>query len=133
MGNDYRVGSKVFYEQLEGVAQLPAFVLMRNFNLSDIYLKYNTGQKEQSRRFLECAKDKFLAQLVREPTRKDAPLDLMFTNREELVGDARVGSCLGQSNHRMVEIFILGEVKSGGSRIPTLDFQWAHSELFRHC
>ncbi|KAJ7402072.1 hypothetical protein BTVI_89732 [Pitangus sulphuratus] len=32
--------------------------------------------------FLECVEDNELTQLVREPTRRDAPLDLLFVNKE---------------------------------------------------
>ena len=42
--------------------------------------------------------DNFLMQVVREPTRGGALLDLLVTNREELV---KVRSCLGQSDHEM--------------------------------
>ena len=52
-------------------------------------------------------------------------------NREGLVGDAVVGSFLGQSDHDMVEFSILGEVRSGVSKTATLDFQRADFELFR--
>ena len=38
--------------------------------------------------------DNFLMQLVREPTGGAATLDLMFTNREGLVGDVEVGAVL---------------------------------------
>ena len=37
----------------------------------------------------------------------------LFTNREGLVGDVEVGGCLGQSDHKMVEFSILGEVRVG--------------------
>ena len=49
-------------------------------------------KQQQSWRLLECVEDNFLTQLVREPTRGGALLDLLFTNREELVGDVDVGS-----------------------------------------
>ena len=55
-------------------------------------------------------------QLVRGPIRRGAQLDLLFTNREGLVGDVKVGSSLGQSDHETVEFLILGEVgrREGG-------------------
>jgi len=53
----------------------------------------------------------FLMQLVRDPTRGGAPLDLLFTYREGLVGDTKVGSCLGQSIQKMVEFSILDEAR----------------------
>ena len=51
--------------------------------------------------------DKFLMQLVREPTRGAAPLDLLFTNREGLVGDVEVGGCLGQSDREFCHGFMI--------------------------
>ena len=50
---------------------------------------------EQSQRFLECVGDNFLTQVVREPTKGSKILDLLFVNREDLVGDVKVGSHLG--------------------------------------
>lgn len=55
--------------------------------------------------------DNFLIRLVREPTKGGAPLDLLFTDREGLVGDMVVRSCLGQSNHGTVELSNFGEVR----------------------
>lgn len=53
----------------------------------------------ESRKVLsEYVEDNFLMQVVREPTRGGALLDLLVTNREGLV---KVRSCLGQSDHEM--------------------------------
>ena len=46
--------------------------------------------------FLECVGDNFWTQLVKEPTRGSKILDLLFVNREGLVGDVKVGSRLRQ-------------------------------------
>ena len=70
-------------------------------------------------------------QLASEPTRGGAPLDLLFTNREGLVGDVMVRSCLGQSDHEMVEFSILGEARKGASKTAVLDFRRADFELFK--
>ncbi|KAK4831172.1 hypothetical protein QYF61_015642 [Mycteria americana] len=75
--------------------------------------------------------DNFLMQLVSEPTREGAPLDLLFTNREGLVSDVMVGGCLGQSDHEMIEFLIRGEVARGFSKTATLDFRRADFGLFR--
>ena len=80
-----------------------------DFNFPDLCWKYNAAQKKQSRWFLDYMEDNFLTQLVREPTRRGALLDLLFTNREGLVGDVEVGSCLGQSDYKMEEFSILSE------------------------
>ncbi|KAK4820687.1 hypothetical protein QYF61_003607 [Mycteria americana] len=88
------------------------------------------AERKQSRRFLECVADIFLTQLVSEPTREGAPLDLLFTNREGLVSHVMVGR-LGQSDHKMIEFLIRGEAARGVSRTATLDFRRADFGLFR--
>ncbi|XP_068521397.1 uncharacterized protein [Anas acuta] len=120
-----------FYGQLTEVAKSSALVLEGDFNFPDISWKHKTAQTKQSRRFLESMKDSFLTQLVTEPTRGGAPLDPLFTNREGLVGDVAVGSCLGQSDHEMVEFSILGKARKGNNKTAVLDFQRADFELFR--
>jgi len=51
---------EVFYKQLAEVSQSLALVLMGDFNLPDACWKYNTAERKQSRRFLECVEDNFL-------------------------------------------------------------------------
>jgi len=75
--------------------------------------------------------DDFLTQLVSEPTRGGASLDLLFTNREGLMGDVVVGGHLGLSNHEMIEFSVLGEVKRGVSKTTAMDFWRADFGLFR--
>ena len=77
-----------------------------------------------------CGRE-LLTQLVSEPTKEGASLDLLFVNREGLVGDVMVGGHLGHHNHEMIEFLILGEVKRGVSRTATLDFQRTVFGLFR--
>lgn len=57
------VADEAFCEQLVEVTQLLTLVLVGDFNLPDIWWKYNTAERKQSRRFLECVEDKFLKQL----------------------------------------------------------------------
>ena len=82
---------------------------MKDFNLPDVFWKYNTVDRKQSRRFLECVEDNLLTQLVRKPTREGAPLGLLFVNKEGLVGDVAVGGHLGHSNY---EIMVLDSHRS---------------------
>ncbi|GAB0177924.1 hypothetical protein GRJ2_000257700 [Grus japonensis] len=95
---------------------------MGEFNLPEVCWKCNTVERKQSRRFLECVEDYFRTQLMREPAREGAPLDLLPVKREGLVGDVTVGGHLGHSDHEMIEFSILGEVRSGVSKTVTLDF-----------
>ncbi|KAK4812452.1 hypothetical protein QYF61_024853 [Mycteria americana] len=77
--------NELFYKQLGEASRWLALILVGDFNLPDVCWKYNTAEKKRSRRFLECVADNFLTQLVSEPTREGAPLDLLFTNREGLL------------------------------------------------
>jgi len=73
----------------------------------------------------------FLTQLVSDPTRGGASLDLLFANREGLVGEVVVRGCLGLSDHEMVEFLVQGEVKRRASKTTTMDFQRADFGLLR--
>jgi len=57
---------------------------MGDFNQPDISREDHTARHIQSRRFLQSIDDNFLIQVVEEPTRKGALLDLVPTNNEEL-------------------------------------------------
>jgi len=121
----------VFYDRLPEVSQSLALVLVGNFNLSNVCWKYNTAERKESRKFLECVEDNFLRQLVSEPIRGGASLDLLFVNREGLVGDVVVRGHLGLSDHEMTQFSVQGEVKRGASKTTTVDFRRADSGLFR--
>ncbi|XP_069724922.1 uncharacterized protein [Phaenicophaeus curvirostris] len=60
---------ELFYKQLGIVSRLLPLVLVGDFNLPDICWKYNTAERKQSRRFLECVEDNFLTQLQRQSDR----------------------------------------------------------------
>ena len=66
--------------------------------------------------------DNFLRQLVSEPIRGGASLDLLFTNRPGQVADVVVGGRLGLSDREMIEFLVCGEFKSGANKITTMDF-----------
>ncbi|GAB0207545.1 hypothetical protein GRJ2_003220200 [Grus japonensis] len=129
--NQDEEAAEAFYKGLEEVSQSLALVLMGDFNLPDVCWKYNTAERKQSRRFLECVEDNFLTQLVSEPTRGGASLDLLFTNREGLVGDVVVRGRLGLSEHEKIEFSIHGEVRRGVSKTTTMDFWRADFGLLR--
>jgi len=68
------------YKQWSDVSRSLALVLVGDFNFPDSCWNYNTADREQSQRFLECVRDNFFAQLVRELTRGSNILDLLFVN-----------------------------------------------------
>jgi len=58
-------------------------------------------------------------------------LDLLLTNRSELISDIRIGGCLGCSNHGMVEFKLLKDVRETKSKIRNFNFRIAKFQLFR--
>ncbi|PKU31929.1 rna-directed dna polymerase from mobile element jockey- hypothetical protein [Limosa lapponica baueri] len=53
----------------------------------------------------------FLLQVIEEPMRRGAMLDLLLTNEEGLVGNVKLKGSLGCSDHEMVEFKILRAVR----------------------
>ncbi|KAK4828011.1 LOW QUALITY PROTEIN: hypothetical protein QYF61_022788 [Mycteria americana] len=80
--NQDEEADELFYKHLGEVLQLLALVLVEDFNLTDVCWQYNRAERKQPRWFLECVADNLLTQLVSEPTREGALLDLLFANRE---------------------------------------------------
>ncbi|GAB0206807.1 hypothetical protein GRJ2_003146300 [Grus japonensis] len=103
---------------------------MGDFNHPNIRWRDNTAGHKQSRRFLECIDDNFLLQVIEEPMRRGAMLDLVLTNKEGLVGDVKLKGSLGCSDHKMVEFRILRAVRRACSKLTTLDFRRADFGLF---
>lgn len=62
-----------------------------------------------------------MSELVSEMTRAGALLDLLFTNREELMGDVVVGGCLEHNDHELIEFSIFDETRRSINKIS----QWA--------
>jgi len=108
---------EAFYKFLKVTSQSQALVFLGDFNHPDISWEDHTARHSQSRRFLQIIDDNFLMQVVEEPTRKGALLDLVLTNKERLVEDVKVGGSLGYSNHAMVKFRIQSAGSSQTSRI----------------
>ena len=115
-----------YFIQLHEVLWFLPLVLVGDFIFPDICWNYNTAEREQSERFLECVGDNFLTQLVNESTRGSKVLDLLFVN-VGLVGDVKFGGHLGQSDHEIIDFSILVEPHRGIIRTATLDFRRAAS------
>ncbi|CAM4557941.1 unnamed protein product [Lepidochelys kempii] len=122
---------EAFFRQLTEATRSHALILMGDFNFPDICWESNTAVHRQSRKFLESVGDNFLAQVLEEPTRGGAFLDLLLTNRVELVGEAKVDGNLGGSDHGLVEFRILTQGRKVSSRIRTLDFRKADFDSLR--
>lgn len=55
-----------------------------------------------------------------EPVEENAQLDLLFVNKERLVGAVVTGAYLGHKNHEII-VLVLGEVRRSGSSSNTLN------------
>ena len=100
---------KMLYRQLGEVSRSLLFVLVGDFNFPDICWIYNAADRAQSWRFLECVGDNFLTQLVKEPTKGNKILDLLFVNREGFVEYVKVGGRLGHTDHEMLDFSFVVE------------------------
>lgn len=79
-----------FYRQIGVASCSQVLVLIEVFNHHRICWRDNTAVHKQSRRFPECIGDNFFLQVIEEPMRKAAMLDLVSTNREVLVRNVRL-------------------------------------------
>ncbi|GAB0184141.1 hypothetical protein GRJ2_000879400 [Grus japonensis] len=111
---------EALYRQIGAASRSQALVLMGDFNHPDICWRDDAAEHKQSRKFLECVDDNFLLQVIEEPTRRGAMLDLILTNKEGLVGDVKLKGSLGCSDHEMVEFRILGAARRACSNYPGL-------------
>ena len=115
---------EALYKETEAASHSQNIVLIGDFNHSDICWRDNTAGHKKSKKFLECV-DNFLFQMVEEPTRKDAVLDLVLTNQEGLVSNVKFKGSLSCSDHEMVKFKILRASKSACSKHSTWDFRKA--------
>ncbi|GAB0197130.1 hypothetical protein GRJ2_002178300 [Grus japonensis] len=114
---------EALYRQIGAASCSQALVLTGDFSHPDICWRDNAAERKQSRRFLECIDDNFLLQVIEEPTRRGAMLDLILTNKEGLVGDVKLKGSLGCSDHEMVEFGILRAARRARSKLTILDFR----------
>ena len=79
-------------------------LILGDFNLPDINWELNEGFQNDSKKFVECFNDCFLNQIINEPTRNRAILDLAFVTDISIVRDVVVGEDLGGSDHKLIRI-----------------------------
>ena len=87
-------------------------IVMGDFNYPDICWRLNSEKTARSNKFLTSLADNFIVQKVEDTTRGSAILDLILTNKEDLVNGVRVVGYLDWSDHVLMEFEILrkGEV-----------------------
>ncbi|PKU41722.1 rna-directed dna polymerase from mobile element jockey- hypothetical protein [Limosa lapponica baueri] len=119
------------YRQIGAASYSQTLVLLRDFTHPDICWRDNTAGHKKSRKFLECVDDNFLLQMTEKPKRKGTVLDLVLTNKEGLVRNAKLKGCLGCSDHETVEFKIHRAARRVCSKLTNLDFRREDFGLLR--
>lgn len=70
--------------------------------------------------------------MIEEPTRRNAILDLILTNKEEFVGNMKITDISGCRSHEMVELTILRAERRMKSKLTTMDFRRADFGFFKN-
>ncbi|GAB0206625.1 mitochondrial enolase superfamily member 1 [Grus japonensis] len=125
------ITDELFFKELREASRSTALVLMGDFNLPDVNWEHHTADTSRSRSFLKHLNDNFLVQVLKEPMRKGALLDLLLVNREGLVGEVAIGGRLGHSDHEVVEFKIFGDRRKTATKTSTLDMGRADFRLLR--
>lgn len=89
--------------QTEEASHSQALILQGDFNYPDICWKNSTASCRQWKRLLQHPDDSFLSQITDSSTKRNAVLDLMFTNNKELIADVNTGCSLSCSDNVLVE------------------------------
>jgi len=91
---------------------------MGNLNHHNILWKDYTAELKQSRKFLECTVDNFLAQMIKKLTKGSALLDLRIVTNKELVRNLKARGSFGPREIVAFVILKRGNKAKQGSRRP---------------
>ncbi|XP_073519598.1 uncharacterized protein [Phyllobates terribilis] len=117
--------------QIDEVAKNNEVLIMGDFNYPDIDWETESCRSQKGNRFLSIIKDNYLSQLVQEPTRGTALLDLILTNRPDRITEVQVGGHLGNSDHNIIQFHMcFSRVPSKGVT-KTLNFRRAKFDQLR--
>ena len=99
-------------------------IILGDFNLSSINWENRIARDRSGMNFIECFEDNFLSQHVNDPTRGGNLLDLVLTNKDNLVRNLAVGEALGGSDHQIIRFNLEYEVvyrKENKTKIPNFN------------
>uniref|UniRef100_A0A8C5MGG2 Reverse transcriptase domain-containing protein n=1 Tax=Leptobrachium leishanense TaxID=445787 RepID=A0A8C5MGG2_9ANUR len=119
-------------EEIAKMAMKGEVIIMGDFNLPDVNWKTKTAGCTRSTNILNSLLGLSLTQVVEEPTRKEAILDLILTNGG-LVSDVVVGENLGSSDHQSVWFNITTGMEPHHTRTKVLDFKKTDFSKMRFC
>ncbi|KAF7236526.1 Cohesin subunit psc3, partial [Varanus komodoensis] len=101
-------------------------VIMGDFSLPDITWETHSAVTARSHRFLEAIEGGFFTLRVQEATRGGNILDLVLTNREELIDEVQIRGALDASDHSILCFEIRGLGTCSRSSTRSWDFKRAN-------
>ncbi|XP_078410452.1 uncharacterized protein LOC144687812 [Cetorhinus maximus] len=113
------VGHKIHQEIEKACKKGKVTVMMGDFNIQ-VEWENQFGSGSQEKEFVECLQDGFMEQLVVEPNREQAILDLVMCNEADLIRELKVKEPLGGSDHSMIEFTLQFERKKLESDVMVL-------------
>jgi len=121
---------EALYKQIGAASHPQNMVLVGDFDHPNICWRDNTAGHQRLKKFLERVDGNLLFQIVQEPMRRGAMLDLVLTNKERLMSDEKLKGSLGYSDHEMVEFKVLRASKRVCSKLTTVDLRRVDFNLF---
>ena len=100
-------------------------IIMGDFNFPNIQWDSLSNMDGRSLVFINCLLDNFLSQVVHEPTRHTALLDLILTNDDDIVDEVSVEENLGISDHNIIRfnMNVVSGPKLRANKEKILDFK----------
>ena len=121
----------IFQEISAAATRCNNVCIMGDFNYRNIDWVNNVGDSE-AEEFLDVINDNFLRQLVNVPTRENNILDLILTDRDDLVNNLEVGGRLGNSDHEEIRFNIKWECRlKNENKALVPDFRRGNYEALR--
>ncbi|CAM5117040.1 unnamed protein product [Natator depressus] len=106
-------------------------VIMGDFNFPDIDWRMSASNNNRAQIFLDAIADGFLQQVVAEPTRGDAILDLVLVSSEDLIEEMVVRDNLGSSDHELIQFKLNRRINKNKSATRVFDFKRADFQKLR--
>ncbi|CAJ0968442.1 unnamed protein product [Ranitomeya imitator] len=118
-------------KQIDEVATHNEVLVMGDFNYPDINWETETCETHKGNRFLLITKKNYLSQLVQNPTRGAALLDLILSNRPDRITNLQVVGHLGNSDHNIVQFHLSFTRGTCQGVTKTLNFRKAKFDQLR--
>ena len=118
------------YEKLNTLITAQYSIVIGDLNLPHI----NFGTREASApglRFLDFMDNKFMSQMITEPTRGNNILDLLLCTHESMVDEIEIGETLGTSDHNCIRFNIKLDCDSPQNKFMIPNFRLANFDSMR--